>query len=375
MEVDKINQSKPQKQPLTIAITGSAGKTTTKEMIAAILQQRWKIIKSRTNGNAPHHTRRQLQYFKDPYDAAVLEFGLNGAGSIREHCDFIQPQLAVITNIGSAHIGNYNADVRELAKQKSEIFLRMQKGGTLFVNADDPNTQHLLLRNFKRRLIKVSTKGNGQYNALDIKYGPKGMTFKVFFAGEIHILSIPAFGVHNIYNALYAISVCDLLGFTVKEIKEGLQAYEKPKRRLEIYRLKDDIVLIDDSYSANPHAVKAAVDVLYELGKTKSTIAVLGSMMQLGEYSVTGHREVGAYVSAKQIDYLLTFGEYAKPVITAALENGYPPQRAMHYEVLDELHRHLKKIIQPGTIILVKASNMMGFCQTSNFIYENFKKN
>ncbi|MCP3774388.1 UDP-N-acetylmuramoyl-tripeptide--D-alanyl-D-alanine ligase [Paenibacillus sp. MZ04-78.2] len=342
-----------------IAVTGSSGKTTTKEMIAAVLKKRWQIFKSPQNRNAVSATKRHAKLLRSVHRAAVLEYGMQYYGNIKRHCHYIRPNIGVITHIGRAHIGNFGGRIQGVAKAKSELIRYMKPTGTLWLNADDQHSKLLRTKGFKGRIVRIGIRNKAVYRASKIHTAKRGMTFRVKLDGKEHRFYIPILGRHNIFNALFAIGISHRLGFTPKQIQSGLKTYEKPKRRLYVYDLRRGIRLIDDSYSANPDAVKAALDVLAATGQKKK-IAVLGSMLELGAYSVYGHKEIGRYAARKNITHVYAIGKHASQIIAGARAAGFPAQNLHSFGSRAQLRKALTRAIQPGTTILVKGSNQMG---------------
>lgn len=354
------------KKPV-IAVAGSSGKTTTKEMIASILRTRWNVYKSKYNRNNRKSMRKHARSIRPYHRAAVLEFGMSGRGHLRHQCNIIQPNMAVITMVGSAHIGNFGGSLNRLIRAKSQLAQNMKRTGTLFLNADDPNSHRLHLKPFRGIIKTVGLKGVGNYTASNIRWVAGGMSFDARVKGTEHNFFIPIYGIHNIYNALFAIAVSDRLGFTVEQMKTGLKHYRKPSRRMVVYRNKNNVRIIDDTFNANPHSVKAAIDVLSNLqGHPK--VLVLGSMSELGRYSKKGHHEVGRYVSARDIDYLFTYGKPARQIRNAAVSYGFPAGRSYHARDRKELHRRIRTVINPGAIVLVKGSHNTNMNRTVNYL-------
>lgn len=359
------------RRPL-IAITGSAGKTTTKEMLAAILQTRWRILKSVQNMNFVNHTMAYKRKIAPYHQAIVLEYGLSGPGHIRRHCQVLKPNMGIITNIGTAHIGSFGGDVRKLAAAKSELIQNMDQTGTLVLNRDDENSKWLLTGGFRGKIIYVGINKAADYQASGIQYALHGMRFKVKLNGQIHDFYIPTYGVHHVYNALSAIAVAHRLGFTPSEIRLGLRNYVRLIRRLQIHRIGQGIRIVDDSYSANPQAVKAALDVLSHIGNG-TNIAVLGSMLGMGVYSTKAHRTVGRYVAGKKVHQLYTFGEPAQQIGVAARGAGFPAQNVFHFVNRDALNRQLKRNLKPGTTVLIKGSHAMKMKETVDYLLRHGK--
>jgi UDP-N-acetylmuramoyl-tripeptide--D-alanyl-D-alanine ligase len=361
-----LNNQRP-----TIAVTGSAGKTTTKSMIASILRQRWTIYESRNTKNLFISTEKSAKRLKDIHKAVVVEFGILNFGNIIKHCRFIKPNIGVITNIGTAHIGTFGGDVTKLAAAKSELIQHMDQSGIFLFNADDENSKHLLLDSFSGTVIKVGINNQANYRAEKVEYTDKGMRFTVRLQGRNVPFFIPIFGVHNVYNALFAIAIGDLLGFSPSEISRGLRLYKKPVMRLVTTKLKNNITLIDDTFSANVNAMKAAIDVLTNIGKDGPKIAVLGNMMGLGVISSEAHMEIGKYAALKKVDVLYTIGNDARMISQAALEHGMLPENIKHFRDKGNLTQALTNLF-PGTTILVKGSRKVRMENVVNYLVANY---
>ncbi|WP_017753908.1 UDP-N-acetylmuramoyl-tripeptide--D-alanyl-D-alanine ligase [Calidifontibacillus oryziterrae] len=358
-----------------IAVTGSSGKTTVKAMISAILREKWIIFESRDYYNTTVNTPQHKEAIRPIHRAVVLEYGMGFAGQIAEHCSILQPAIAVITNVGSAHIGNFDGKVESLAAAKSEVIKGMHPEGYLFINKDDQNSKLLHTKDFKGKITTVGISFPADYQAKNISFTKDGIEFDVISHRINDRFYIPVIGKHNIYNALFAIAVADLLGFSPIEMKNGLKYIKKPEHRLHLYRLKDDIIVIDDTVHAHPPAMKAALDVLLEVGKKKK-IAVLGSMGELGVLMEEAHREIGAYAASKNVDAIYTFGNYSSHTHEGAIAAGYPKEKAMHFYNLQrkKLHEELLKIIEPGTTVLVKGASKQKLFEVVQFLVDNFSK-
>ncbi|MGE5455391.1 MAG: UDP-N-acetylmuramoyl-tripeptide--D-alanyl-D-alanine ligase [Methylocystaceae bacterium] len=350
-----------------IAITGSAGKTTTKEMIAAILHTRWNIFKSSLNHNITSYTRKYAKQITSLHQAAVLEYGMTRKGAIRQHCRIIQPNMGVITNVGSAHIGHFGGSIRMLAQAKSELIENMKPGALLFINADDENSKLLKLSGFTGKVIRIGIIRPAQVMAKHIHYSPQGMSFMVKLGHKDHSFFIPAFGGHNVYNALYAIAVACELGFTPQEIANGLRTFNRPRRRLHFKPGRNGITVIDDSYSSNPQALKSAIEVLINVGEAPR-IVVLGDMLELGSVTNKKHKEIGKYLADKNIQFLCTLGTKSALIGSESVANGFDPNKVLHFTSRKDLHEHLAKIIKSGGTVLVKGSHTSNMRITADFL-------
>lgn len=354
-----------------IAVTGSCGKTTTKEMIASILQRRWRIFKSPKNKNFISSTRRHARLLRPVHQAVVLEYGMIDYGNIKRHCQYIQPNIGMITNVGRSHIGRFGGRIQGVAKAKSELIRYMKSTGTLLLNTDDPYSKLLQTKGFKGKIIRIGIHNQADYRADQIRYARGGMTFRVQLNGTSHPFYIPILGRHHIYNALFAIAVSHRLGFTPKQMQDGLRTYVKPKGRMYIYNFKNDVTLVDDSYNANPDTVKSALDTVSHIG-TKTNIAVLGSMLELGSQSISGHREVGRHAARTNITSLYTLGRNADQIIVGAKEAGFPAKNIHRFVSRRMLSNQLIQQVRPGTTILVKGSHHMRMDQIVTYLKRYF---
>ncbi|MGE5379598.1 MAG: UDP-N-acetylmuramoyl-tripeptide--D-alanyl-D-alanine ligase [Methylocystaceae bacterium] len=350
-----------------IGVTGSAGKTTTKEMIASVLGTRWNVFKNKYNNNIIPSTRKHARIINSSHQAVVLEYGTAAPGLIRLHCQIIQPNIGIITNVGSAHIGNFGGKIERLAAAKSELIRHMKPSGLLIINSDDRGSKLLNTNRFKGHLATVAIDNEATYKARKVKYTHGGMQFQVYFQKAWHEIFIPVPGRHNVYNALMTIAVADYLGFTPPEITTGLKNMHRTGRRVYVHTLGNGVTVIDDSYSANPHAVKAAVDVLMNVGGGKR-VMVLGDMRELGAYTRQGHREVGAYIAASGVDYFLALGPRTRYAVQEAIRCGMPLAKIKHFSSRPALHSYLKTILDEQTTVLVKGSHGSEMYITADYI-------
>ncbi|MGG1658828.1 UDP-N-acetylmuramoyl-tripeptide--D-alanyl-D-alanine ligase [Brevibacillus sp. NRS-1366] len=354
-----------------IAVTGSAGKTTTKEMVSAILNRRWNIYKSMYNRNFLGNTRAHARRIKDEHEAAVLEFGMLNSGHIKKHCQIIQPSIGIITNIGTAHIGNFGGQISGIAKAKSELIRHMNPTGKVFLSVDCPYsrqmTQQPYIGSFTGTFITIGIENEADYQASEILVDEQGISFSCIINETKESFFIPTLGEHNIYNALFAIAVSHTLGFSVTEIQGGLLTFQPQQKRLTRYRFSGNVQVLDDTYSSNPHAAKAAIDVLCQVG-TGTKVAVLASMLEMGTYEVQGHEDVGRYLSQKNVDYLYTLGNSARHIARGAIRSGFPANRVVHCATKARLHRMLARRIGPDTSFLVKGSHRLKMGETVLFL-------
>lgn len=265
------------------------------------------------------------------------------------------------------HIGKVGNRVQGIALAKSELIWYMKRNGTLVLNADDANSKLLSIKGFQGRLLKVGIRSKADYKARDIRPSNRGITFRVRLDGKVEQFFIPCLGVHNVYNALNAIAVTHSLGFTVVEIRKGLAKYPIPYRRLVRTQLPGRIILIDDTFSSNPDAAKAALDTLASV-RRKHKIAVIGYMKDLGKCARQAHVEVGKYAAKKGLTRLYTIGTLARHVAAGAKKAGFPATRIRSFASRPQLHKALAGAIKPDTAILVKGTHLLKLEKTVSFL-------
>ena len=370
--MEKKNQYLSAKSELPIiAITGSAGKTTSKAFLASILSKKWNVFESKDYWNTTEHTKKHAEAINASHEAVVLEYGMAYPGVITSHCSIIQPNISIVTNIGLAHVGNFDGDIKKVAAAKSELIHGMNQNGVLVINKDDDNSKHLLMKDFKGKVLTVGTHPGADYRAYTIKYEENGMSFKIKLKGKETKMFIPILGEHHVYNALNAIAVADYLGFTPTEIKAGLH-FKKPPRRLTVYNCRDQITVIDDTVHSHPQGVRAAIDVLSNIAK-KRKIAIIGQMRELGDLREEEYRKLGEYVQEQGIDFLITYGFRTEEIGAAAMAKGMNQANIYHFIDKEELHALLEKIVHRNDTILVKGASKTNMFETVKFLDQTFK--
>ena len=312
--------------PQTIAVTGSVGKTTTKEFIYAVANARF--VTHKTEGNFNNEIGMPLSILSMPETAqvCVLEMGMSHMGEISRMTRIANPDIAVITNIGNSHIENLGSR-ENICKAKLEIVEGMSSDGWVILNADEPMLFAQKGR-LKQNLLFVSLSNpQADYRALNIREYEDSTEFDLV-AGKrvVTNVRIPTIGRHNVYDATYAFAVGILLGMSDDEIKRGLIAFRNTGMRQNIYEY-GGVTLIEDCYNAGPESMKAAVEVLAKLADKNHcrSIAVLGDMRELGEYSKQLHMEIGTLVASRHITHLVTFGREAENIALGAINHAFKP--------------------------------------------------
>lgn len=337
-----------------VAVTGSAGKTSTKDMIYSVLKEKYKIHK--TIGNQNNHIGLPLTILSLDKDneILVLEMGMNHLKEISYLTNIAKPDVAVITNVGTAHIGNLGSR-ENILKAKLEILEGLNPNGTVIINNDNDLLHKWYLENKDNyKIITIGINEVSDYMPVIIEKGEWGTTFSC----KNTIYKVPVGGDHFIYNALSAIAVANLFDVSTKEIQDGIINFELSSNRMSV-SVTEGITLIDDSYNANFDSMSYAIKYLTSLPGRR--IAVLGSMKELGKFSECLHRKIGALVAKEKIDILITVGDEAKFINEEAINNGYNKDTSYHFETNKEAITFINSIKRSEDNILVKASNSLNF--------------
>ena len=350
---DRIN-------PRTVAVTGSVGKTTTKEFIYAVASARF--LTHKTEGNFNNEIGMPLSILSMPETAqvCVLEMGMSQAGEISRMTRIATPSIAVITNIGNSHIENLGSR-ENICRAKLEIIEGMPDDGWVILNADEPML-FAQKGKLKQNILFVSLSNpQADYRALNIRECEDNTEFDLV-AGKrvVTNIRIPTIGRHNVYDATYAFAVGVLLGMSDEEIKRGLVSFRNTGMRQNIYEY-GGITLIEDCYNAGPESMRAAIDVLAKLADKNhcNSIAVLGDMRELGEYSKQLHMEIGTLVASKHISHLVTFGREAENIALGAINHAYKPDNISintNTENPTATARVVFDLLGRGDAVLFKAS-------------------
>lgn len=350
-----------------IGITGSVGKTSTKDMIASVASQKYKTLK--TEGNNNNNIGLPLTILRlQEEEVAVIEMGMNHLGEISYLSKIAKPDLAIITNIGTSHIGNLGSR-QNILKAKLEILEGMEQK-KLIINSDNDLLNQWNLE--EKGEIEVHTFGihqESEFQAEDIELQENSSQFICNTQEEKISLNVPVAGEHFILNALCATAVGKLLGLNQEQIKNGIENFQLTAKRMEIKHLKNNILLINDSYNASYESMKAAI-VSLKNRKAKRKIAVLGDMFELGEFSEKLHREVGKEIYLNSIDLLYLIGENARYIGEEAEDCGYDTNNIHYFKNKEDLLKELNKTIQEDDVILLKASNGMKLFEIADSISE-----
>lgn len=343
-----------------VAITGSNGKTTTKEMVAWILSERWSVLKSDRNFNNRVGVPHTLLRLAPHHHTAVVEMGVDQVSQTTRLCELARPTIGLITNTGPDHVewfGDHKAGVRA----KGELFEYLPQEGVGVLNRDDEGTA-VIAPLAKARVVTFGLDAKADVWAADILSDWRGTSFRLHLPGAKRgkRIAIKAHGVHNLTNAVGAAAVGWVMGLTGEEIARGLARFRPVAMRSHVCRWQG-YVLVNDCYNANPDSMKAALDLLVGLRRTAArprsrTIAVLGDMLELGQEGPTFHRELGAYAAKQGLSSLITCGPLSTMVAEGAEAAGMSSDRIVRTSDAWEAGRHLAALAKPGDLILLKAS-------------------
>jgi UDP-N-acetylmuramoyl-tripeptide--D-alanyl-D-alanine ligase len=341
-----------------IALTGSNGKTTTKEMISACLETKFPVLKTEGNLNNLIGLPLTLLNLTEKERVVVLEMGMNVPGEVRRLTEISEPDVGLITNVQIAHLEGMES-LERVKKEKGELFRRMRRDGTILVNQNDPYVSDLA-DEFPGHKITFGVERSADVMAKEVRLkGVEGTSFKLILEGEETEIALPLLGDHFVSNALAAIAAASLFGIELEKVKEVLEHFHPFRMRMEVIPLGGGKTLIDDTYNANPRSMDLALETLAKLKGKGRAIAVLGDMLELGHFSEEAHRQLGEKVEGLSIDLLFTLGEKAPLIVESAIRHGFESKRANVVKNHSEAITLLKEVIREGDWILVKGSRGM----------------
>jgi UDP-N-acetylmuramoyl-tripeptide--D-alanyl-D-alanine ligase len=335
---------------LLVGVTGSAGKTTTKEAIAHVLGARFRVLKSEGNFNNHFGLPLMLLKLEPEHDVAVIEMGMSHAGEIRALAKIAQPEIGVVTNVGPVHLEFFDS-VAGIARAKYELIESLPAGGTAVLNADDEYVSQFG-RDFKGKVITYGTRATADIRAENVQTrGAEGSEFDVVMAGAREHARLPLVGEHNILNALAAVAVGLARGLKPSEAVGALAILAPPDKRGQVVQL-GNIAVINDCYNSNPKALHAMVDALAAM-KAARQIVVAGEMLELGPAAAEMHRAAGRHIAEKKIDVLLGVRGLAQDMVDSARQAGMTAEFAATPEAAGEW---LARETRDGDVVLLKAS-------------------
>ncbi|WP_416829374.1 UDP-N-acetylmuramoyl-tripeptide--D-alanyl-D-alanine ligase [Ectobacillus polymachus] len=340
-----------------IGITGSNGKTSTKDILTSILATTYKVQK--TEGNLNNHIGLPLTILRleEDTEMAVIEMGMSNFGEIEFLSKLARPNAAIITNIGESHLMDLGS--REgIAIAKTEIVQGLQPDGLFVYNGDEPLLgERVPQLEIKAKIATFGDNSTNDYFPTRIVTKENGTEFSINQASDLSFF-IPALGKHNVYNSLACIAIASFFGVTWESMKEGLARLQMTRMRSEIIHTADGLTIINDAYNASPTSMKAALAIMKDLHGYDKKIVVLGNMLELGDQEEQFHHEVGTCIDPQVVDYVFTYGELGKHIAQGANEH-FAKERVMSFTDKEELASALRKVVSPQDVVLLKASRGM----------------
>lgn len=349
-----------------IAITGSSGKTTTKEIVAAVLGQSFNVLKNEGNYNNTIGLPHAIFKLNKDHEICVMEMGMNSFGEISKLASIVKPDLTLITNIGTAHI-EFLGSRENIFKAKMEAVENFTLKNTLIINGDDDMLRTLDRNSFS--IVSVGLDSKNDIIAYDIRQiDDKGIEFSVRYKNKSERFYIPVIGIHNVYNGLFGIAVGLYKNMSLENIKKGLAGFTPPDMRMETFVLKNGIRIINDAYNANPESVRAAITTLANMHSKAKKVLVLGDMMELGKHSENEHYKIGKFVACNSIDMLITIGKKSRKTQQGALQAGL--SEAFHFENNKKGLDYLLTRLLPHDIVLIKGSRSAKMEEIAYLLHE-----
>lgn len=333
-----------------IGITGSVGKTSTRDMVYSVVRQQYRTLKTEGNYNNEIGLPLTVLRYRDE-EVMVLEMGMNHLGEMSRLSQIALPDIAAITNVGTAHIGELGSR-ENILKAKLEITDGMSDGATLIINQDNDMLQSVDID--RLHIVRVGQDRTSDIIAKDIECHEHDSVFTLHYQGHDHLIRVPVQGVHNVSNALVAIAVGLELNMSIDQIQKGILTFKLTKNRMDVVEKSQHRTVIDGTYNASVDSMKSSIDVLAQYKRRK--VAILADMLELGKYSEELHRSVGKYVVNKGIDVLVCVGQEAHYMYEEASQSL---EQVYYFENNEQLIKELDHILCPDDVILVKGSHSM----------------
>ncbi len=344
-----------------VAVTGSVGKTSTKDIIASVVGKKYNVTKTKGNYNNHIGVPLTILSWNENTEAAVVEMGMNHFGEIELLTNIVKPTIAIITNIGTAHIGILGSR-ENILKAKMEILDGLTPNGCIILNNDNDLLNKCDIKKYRK--ITYGIENSSNYVAYDIARNETYTEYKIKINDKEEKVYVPVPGDHFIYNSLCAIAVGKKLNIETDKIIEGIKTFEITGKRNEILEI-NDIKIMNDYYNASYDSMKASLEVLSNIKATRR-LAILGDMLELGEYAEKLHSMVGEEVAKNKIDVLCTVGELSKSTAKTAKTLG--TKEVYQFSTNEECINKLGEIVRKNDAILIKASNAMHFGEISKYL-------
>jgi UDP-N-acetylmuramoyl-tripeptide--D-alanyl-D-alanine ligase len=341
-----------------IGLTGSSGKTTTKEMIAAIIGPRKKILTTEGNLNNLIGLPQTIFRITPDHELVILEMGTNTRGEIKRLTQIAVPDIGLITNVGPAHLAGFGS-VDVVREEKGDLFLNMNPAGTAIVNLDDEAVR-IAAGRWTGRRITFGMSLDADVTAKDIeKNGARGVRFNLAIGDKVSKVEMRIVGIHHVYNALAASAAAWAAGMDCKAIAEGLARFQPVPGRMQMIKLQNCAFVLDDSYNANPASVREALMTLKDLKNHHAGYVFLGDMLELGAAADEMHRKIGILMATIGVNAVFLQGDFAAVTAAGALEGGMPRENIFFLSADEDGMSYLKKHLKKGDWVLVKGSRRM----------------
>ena len=348
-----------------VAITGSNGKTTAKDMTASMLAAKYRVLK--TEGNFNNLIGLPLTLFRlgPEHEMAVVEMGMNRLGEIARLAEIARPDVGIVTTVARAHLEGLGG-LANVARAKGELIARLPEGGVAVLNADSAGGGRFtpgFAKTARSRGARVTTFGlseKADYRGFRVKPdGLKGVRFASRLGGKTVSFAIGVPGRHNVSNALAALAVGDRFGVPVSKMKQALARFHAGSKRMEVVRLAKGIDVVNDCYNANPDSTEASLYFLKDLGRSRRRVAILGEMIELGRWTASCHREVGGAAAKSGVKLLFAVGLHAEDTVRGARQAGISKSTSFSFREVEESLPIIKSLLRPKDVVLVKGSRGM----------------
>lgn len=338
-----------------VAVTGTSGKTTTKDMIKYILKDSYKIHGTNASANSRTNHLALLLGIEESTEVAVFETAVGKPGDVTNGCKYFKPMIGIITNIGVTHLDGCKT-AEAYIQAKAEMVNVIDEKGILLLNADDENTKKINLEQCRGRIIYFGIHNHSHFQASDVQYGKNGMDFNLTFNQINYPAFVPGYGEHQVYNALAAFATVHELGIGINEAIERLRTFKKLHFHLQLLNGIGGCQLLDDTWNSNPISLKAAFKTLNGIANGRKRVALIGNIKALGDISIEIHRQVGEMIAEIGVDMLITVGSSAEEIARQASKKGLKGL-IRTFSDIQGVFEFLESILDENTIMLVKCSS------------------
>ncbi len=338
-----------------VAVTGTSGKTTTKDMIKHILKNNCKVHGTNASANGRPGHFNNLMGIDETTEAAVYETAVGRPGDITLSCKYFKPVIGIITNIGVTHLDGCKTE-ESYIRAKGEMVTVLGNEGILIVNADDESSKNIGINNFKGRIVYFGIYSTSHFQASDIRYGANGMDFVLTFQHMKYPVFVPGYGEHQVYNALAAFAAVHEMGIGIKEAADELRTFKNMRAHLQLVRGIGGCTILDDTWNSNPTSLRAAFGTLNGIAQGRQRVALIGDIKALGNIAVEIHSQVGDMVTELGVDRLITVGTMAEAIGKQASKKGLRGE--VHaFPTIHGVFELLERILDQNTLMLVKCSS------------------